>query len=416
MKFLLETNPAFLILTVGDEYIFYNSLQHIGSRLTELEMLVLDLYYKYQNAEYIINKFPWRQQTQIKDALSFIDKHNLLLCEDLIVEDTLDNEFPTAYYLHLTYKCNLKCTYCYNKEIRKGKYDILSLKDWKRIVDKISPYAQVFTLTGGECFLYPDIVELLRYIKENYPNISIVAISNGMHDFEISTDKDAFKYLTAITFSCDSITSEGERKGFNPTLYRKNIKWVRENYPSIKVTIASTYTNSNKSDLIGIARFCQENECNFDKTLVIPENAQEVELMPDFMEQDNSSLFGIKNNEIKILHKARIRFGAGKSVCSIDPYGNVFPCQSLHYSEYLMGNLLNNSMEELKYLGNKSFCLKTVNDIPVCSKCKVKYICGGGCMATGYKFYGGKINRNHLACHLNYVNSIKILKSLNNRL
>lgn len=43
-------------------------------------------------------------------------------------------------------------------------------------------------------------------------------------------------------------------------------------------------------------------------------------------------------------------------------------------------------------------------------------ICGGGCPATAYNLYDGKIDRNHLTCYMDYTNSIRKLKSLDNRL
>lgn len=81
-----------------------------------------------------------------------------------------------------------------------------------------------------------------------------------------------------------------------------------------------------------------------------------------------------------------------------------------------MGNMLSDSIKDIPYFGKEGYILKTVNEFHTCSKCKVKYICGGGCPATAYKFYGEKIGPNHLTCRLNYINSINKLKSLNNRL
>lgn len=43
-------------------------------------------------------------------------------------------------------------------------------------------------------------------------------------------------------------------------------------------------------------------------------------------------------------------------------------------------------------------------------------MCGGGCIATDYKLYGGKLQRNHLTCALNHENAVEKLKSLNNRI
>ena len=155
MKYLIESNRAFLLLEVeSGEYVFYNSLQHVGARLSMLEVQILDMMYTYQDKEYILSKFTGRQYDLINDAISSIDKHGLLKCEEIINEHKLANVYPTSYYIHLTYRCNLKCSYCYNKSIRKDLLQDLSIDNWKRIIDKILPYANRIIFTGGECLLY----------------------------------------------------------------------------------------------------------------------------------------------------------------------------------------------------------------------------------------------------------------------
>lgn len=419
MDFLLESNPAFLILPLNStEFVFYNSLQHRASRLSYLEMCILDMYYTYQDKDYILSLFDMDKSKRetMSEALNAIDKHKLLLCEDIHDSESLKPIYPTSYYLHLTYKCNLKCTYCYNKNIRKDNRSELTLSEWKVIVDKIAPYAKVIILTGGEFFLYPYLIELLEYIKGVCPNVVISAISNGMHNFENENIAKAFEYISTISFSCDSISQEGERKGFNPQLYRKNILMIREMFPNVKVTVASTVTSSNLKDIQEINTFCQNYHCNFSKAILIPENAAEINLMPSVEHQIISSQTNEPKDQIRQLKPASFRCGAGKTVCSIDPCGNMYPCQSLHYDEFCMGNILSENVEELSYFGKEGHILKSVNDFAMCSKCKVKYICGGGCPATAYKFYGRKISPNHLTCRINYLNSINKLKLLNNRL
>ena len=417
MNFLLSSNPAFLIIPIdNNEFVFYNSLQHRASRLNYLEMLILDMYYTFQDKEYILSHFKENRRLVISDALEKIDGHKLLKCENIHDTDSSEPVFPSSYYLHLTYKCNLGCTYCYNKTIRKHNQHSLTLNEWMIIIDKISPYVETITLTGGEFFLYSDLLQLLKYIKQRCPNALISAISNGMHDFENSHLSEAFKYISSISFSCDSISREGERKGFNPEQYRKNLLWIKDAYPHINVSVASTITKSNFSDINEIMSFCEEHKFNLSRTVMNPENATEISLMPSIEDQTKLSDINIPANTITQLKSPVFRCGAGKSVCSIDPSGNIYPCQSLHYDEFLMGNLIKDSIEDLKYFGKKGFILKTVNEFAMCSKCKVKYICGGGCPATAYRLYGNKINPNHLTCGMNYTNCIKQLKALNNRL
>lgn len=417
MKFLLTSNPAFFILPCGNnEYVFYNSLQHRASSLNQIEMGILDLYYTYQDKDYIINMFDNDKKPLIKNALNKIDSHKLLLCEDIKDSYSTKALFPSSYYLHLTYKCNLRCTYCYNKSIRENQQSIMSLQEWKTIIDKIAPYAKSITLTGGEFFLYPNLIELLQYIKQTCPQVIISGISNGMHDFAQGNLSKAFEYISAISLSCDSISKEGERRGFKPELYRHNILWIKQHYPNVQVSLASTVTSSNLHDIHDISTFCQANHCNLSRTILIPGNSAEVELMPSIEEHIKLSSNDPQLNKITQLQSASFHCGAGKSICSIDPYGNAYPCQSLHYNEFLMGNILTDNIDDLRYFGKEGSVLKSVNDFAICSKCKVKYICGGGCPATGYRFYGGKIKPNHLLCRLNYINSIEQLKSLDNRI
>ena len=416
MNYLLETNPAFIIIPVeNDNYVFYNSLQHTGTRLTHLEMLILDMYYRYQDKSFILQKFDNKKRNLIETALDLIDTNKLLLCEDIEEpEDSVLPKYPSVYYLHLTYLCNLNCSYCYNRDIRIKNKSELQLSEWKRIIDKIAPFAKEIILTGGEFFLFEDLLPLLIYINKKCPNAKISGISNGMHDFENAKFSEAFNYISDITFSCDSISREGERKGFNPSLYKRNLKWIKTRYPNIKISVSSTFTCSNSEDLKETECFCNKLNLNFAKIILIPQNSSEINMMPDLQNMDFLT-DKIQNSEIKSLKKATFRCGAGKSVSSIDPAGNLYPCQSLHFPEFKMGNILNDNFQDLKYFAKRGHVLKSVNEFSVCSKCNVKYICGGGCPATAYSLYGGKIEHNHLLCGINHYSSIQKLKALNNR-
>lgn len=413
MKFLLESNPAFLLLEVeNNEYVFYNSLQHIGARLSHLEVQILDLVYTYQDKEYIISKFSEPQRTLIANAISSIEEHHLLKCEEIFPLDNNNINYPTTYYIHLTYRCNLSCTYCYNKTIRKQLQQDLNLDEWKRIIDKIIPYAKRVVFTGGECLLYEGIAELMHYIKSLNNEITIAVISNGMHNFEEIAKTKIFSCISELSLSCDSMHQEGERKGFNPSLFRANIEWVKNNAPNVSLSLSSVYTCRNRSEIERTKKFCYDNKLTFSATIILPDSASEIELMPSIEEiySDNFILQG--NSKKEKLNRPRFRCEAGRAVCSIAPNGDVFPCQSFHYPELLMGNLVTEDIDNI----SKNITFKGVNDIPVCSRCNVKYICGGGCLATGYAFYGHRYDRNHLTCHLNRHNAIEILKSLDNRL
>ena len=125
----------------------------------------MDLVYKYKSADYIADKVNEKYKEQVRTAcLKIIDSK--ILSTEKFSEDKTDTIcMPSIYYIHLTYKCNLSCTYCYNKDIRKNKKE-LALEQWKKIIDKIVPYASSITLTGGEVFLCQNLLNLVQYIKE----------------------------------------------------------------------------------------------------------------------------------------------------------------------------------------------------------------------------------------------------------
>lgn len=412
-------NPNFLLLEsdIKEEFIFYNSSRHYGCRLKKVELLLLEQLYKYDDIGYICLQFPTERRRMIEETLRRIkDEHILSIVEKQEVKQgKVTKTFPETFYLHLTYKCNLSCSYCYNKQIRSD-FRTLPLADWKKIADRIAPYASHIVLTGGECFLYPDIIPFLKYLKETMKKTRISVISNCMHDFSGKEFNGVFDYIDHVTFSCDSISREGERKGFRPELFKKNVAYIKKIAPQVDVSITVTNTRLNQQDMAEVRQYCQQAHCNCESMLMIPSCIEEISMMQPLFsyrkEQEGNIVAEEKWKHSPLLPK-RIRCGAAKGVCSVDPKGNVYPCQTMHYDDFLMGNLLLQELKDLRYQDDEE-CMPNVDEIADCQHCKVRYICGGGCLSSGYVMEKGKLYRNRLVCPYNYQLSILKLKSLQN--
>jgi MoaA/NifB/PqqE/SkfB family radical SAM enzyme len=81
-----------------------------------------------------------------------------------IVLAAMDRDRPLVTHLVITRRCNLSCGYCF-------EYDKVSepvpLATLKARIDHLATLRSVFiTLTGGESLLHPDVVELVRYVRE----------------------------------------------------------------------------------------------------------------------------------------------------------------------------------------------------------------------------------------------------------
>lgn len=95
-------------------------------------------------------------------------------------------EPPYQISLRITNVCNHRCAVCgqygkkgYMKGDRAKEFlKVLPIEKYKRLVDEVSHYKPLFYITGGEPFLYPDLVELMNYIKQK--GCLATVVTNGV--------------------------------------------------------------------------------------------------------------------------------------------------------------------------------------------------------------------------------------------
>lgn len=94
------------------------------------------------------------------------------------VEKNLESYYAVTWMLHNV--CNYNCSFC-DPTFKNGNTRWLSLDDNKMIVDKLIVAAQGLPVwiqfTGGEPTLYPEFIELVRYIKSR--GCYVALLSNG---------------------------------------------------------------------------------------------------------------------------------------------------------------------------------------------------------------------------------------------
>ncbi len=138
------------------------------------------------------------------DVLKALDTsagHDEHLCSDIVQEinrqkflNTLPKKSSEVYkgraeyielshidecWLHITDRCNLRCTHCLFSCSPKKK-EALQLSDITKIVDEAYRLgARVFYLTGGEPFVHNDIENIVGSILTGYKDTSLVVMTNG---------------------------------------------------------------------------------------------------------------------------------------------------------------------------------------------------------------------------------------------
>lgn len=168
---------------------------------------------------------------------------------------------------------------------------------------------------------------------------------------------------------------------FDPELFKRNIRFLKKSFKDLIITISSVYSKDNYLELKYISNFSSEKNVEFKSALITPNNLKDIPLLPP-CEEFIKTLPTVKRN----LNTMRKYCGAGMGLLSLDPLGNVYPCQSLHRDKFKMGNLLTNSLNDIlrsqvvKYIKEHL----NIDYIPTCKDCNVKYICGGGCRAATF--------------------------------
>jgi len=103
--------------------------------------------------------------------------------------------------------------------------------------------------------------------------------------------------------------------------------------------------------------------------------------VPELRMSDSTSTQSIKV-------KRQSLCGVGTTACAIRPNGDVVLCPVLSSDEFVAGNVIEDSLENI-WMNSKVFSpLRShdANGISQCSKCSYKDYCLGGCKAKAYFF------------------------------
>lgn len=100
----------------------------------------------------------------------------------LIINRRLLKRFDGWVRIYPTLECNLRCSYCVNEfwpEMdKKNTYEQLPAEAWIDIINKLG---RDVIFTGGEPFLYPDLIKVINNIS---PKLKIKIYTNFMWDSE----------------------------------------------------------------------------------------------------------------------------------------------------------------------------------------------------------------------------------------
>lgn len=176
---------------------------------------------------------------------------------------------PIFLYIELTQRCNCSCLMCYRSrpefsDNNRADTD-MSKTLYERIVKELFKTAEVVDLRGfGETTIYPNILELLEYNWNLYPDISYKLVTNGK-----SIDAELMKAMAKLRLDL-YVSFDAAEKGLFEYLRRGNSfnsvvenikKWNEVYSKDNRARLLVTLTRYNSSKVSEIAHFAANSGC-----------------------------------------------------------------------------------------------------------------------------------------------------------
>ena len=349
---------------------------------------------------------------------SEIDKEKLSSDEAVLLEELMKRGLVNqkvvgrqlrAAYLHVTSRCNMRCSGCYSQSNHTvSEQDYLGFSEIALIADKLKA-ANVSTvvISGGEPFLREDIIQIINYLKKTAMINRVTCITNGLATPELYFE--AGKSLDCLSFSLDGFCFE------HSTLRKGSFDRIIALIPKLKqagvnVSVIFTLHKQNYKCIPQMRELASSLNIGYNFSIFTVPHSNETEYLELNSEDiDYIITHGILHNTIISDSPldgtlgCKTCCGAGKTLISIMSDGSIMPCHMFFEKQFSLGNALTDDISHLLSKSNRPFF--DLDRKEKCRSCEYKYICGGGCLFRSY-VSTGKLEGTDPLCSL-YSTGIK---------
>lgn len=296
---------------------------------------------------------------------------------------------PIFFSFELTPVCNNACPGCGNVFVSHCSSSPLSAVQWRDILERLKPHIQRLKLTGGEPTLYPEFESIVNALRELDMPFALFTNARWRDPVRLVTFLRASPHCTGLLVSLHGANAASHDAFTNvPGSFDETCTNThRAVAAGLNVTTSTVITGYNWREIDDIARLARElgaNHAVFNRYLGKP--------LPQIEPDDAQLRQAIEMVETLRHRGERVKFGncipqcfhpssstgclAGIAYCTIDPWGNVRPC---NHAPLICGNLLEQSVEEI-------WCSEAMSRwrdmiVEQCWRCLELPRCHGGCRA-----------------------------------
>lgn len=382
------------------DYIFEGIALDVLNFFAEKENSTLEKLCEKLLAEYEIENAE-EFQNDMREFVEELLTEKILYEGDLYAEKPWSNKIPAevadnfakhhklfSMCFELTYRCVEKCIHCYIDDAPKFcATDELTLEEYKNILRQAREMGCVSILfTGGEVLIRPDFCDIVEYATSLGFIVNVYTTGVGLTDEvfdrlrKVKIDGISVSLYSGIASEHDKIT--GIKGSFEKTLkallmfksagINTFIKCVamKQNFDSLKSLYElgerlNIYVTISPRIISGHAGKCSADYSLGDLNLY----KKFYELTSRYVSSDKTA--GPLTRE-QMLNKNSC--GAGINSLSIDPFGNVRPCNTFHKSfGNVRGESLQNIWERVWNLNLKNCRMREIT--PQCETCEYLEYC-----------------------------------------
>jgi radical SAM protein with 4Fe4S-binding SPASM domain len=333
-------------------------------------------------------------------------------------------------YFTITRECDLACPYCY-QGLRNRKTKTMSVADAQATLRKIAAFNPDchIIVTGGEPFMHPDPFAIFDTIEEL--GLPFGLLCNGSFiDDKVAARLAEYRRLQRIQISLDGMTGEVHGLTRGHASFEKALAAIdhigRHDIPLI---IAPTIHRGNAHQIADMAVFAANKGAWFspNNLRVFPHDENDQKFMldndtlrnviaqlrqrlretfsPEYLQAIENRAKGPSVCSVSAPN-ANFICGTGHSLLDIDWNGEVYPCHLLKDRSLILGNIFEQSFDDIYGKCTELGIRVPSSEISKCSTCKFTSRCGGGCRAGAFYAYGSLAREDDL-CDVNYAGQMR---------
>ena len=296
---------------------------------------------------------------------------------------------------HITHRCNLRCTHCYQEDYSAfgTRFDLLRVLEQ---FDELLGFYQMrghINITGGEPLLHPDLFFLLNEVRKRGWTFGV--LTNGT-----LIDRYLARRLSSYHPSFVQISLDGLKKTHDKIRGEGNSDRAIDGICHLKsyeipVMVSFTAQRENRGELDKLSRVCKKigvDKLWFDR-VVIPaaDDTNGLTLSADEYDRLLHSAARINRHgrvhcdrALQFLYaknKRIYRCSAGDRLLIVQADGSVMPCRRI---PLIADNIKDHTLLQI-YRDNPLFCDIRQTPLPeACGDCRYAQSCHGGAKCIAY--------------------------------